>query len=102
MKKYLIIIFTILISIISLIYFFKIREFNNYKTVGNKIIEKVFLYKKINKELPNSISDFDSNKEMGEGPYYEKIDDTTFIVYFNIGFDDKIFYNSNDGEWKKN
>ena len=48
----------------------------------------------------NSVSEVKTDIEMGEGPYYEKINDTTFIVFFNIGFDDKIIFNSNSKRWK--
>ena len=79
---------------------FKKQEFSNYKEKGSVVVEKIFNFKKLNSRLPNSISEFEINLEMGEGPYYEKLNDTTFIVFFNIGFDDKIIFNSNKKIWE--
>jgi len=90
----------IIIIIVSVFTFLKRQELSNYKEKGNKLVEMIYEFKKINFRLPNSVSEVKTDIEMGEGPYYEKINDTTFIVFFNIGFDDKIIFNSNSKRWK--
>lgn len=50
----------------------------------------------------NSHDDLECDLEMGEGPYYKKLNDTVFIVYFNIGFDDSIIFNSREKKWEVN
>lgn len=64
------------------------------------MIKEIYEFKAINYRLPNTISELKAKIEMGQGPYYEKLNDTTFIVFFNIGFDDKIIFNSNEKKWK--
>lgn len=78
----------------------KNNEYNNFEKKGNKMVEKVYQYKKKYNKLPTIISDFTSEIEMGQGPYYKKLSDTIFIVYFNIGFDDKLIFNSAEKVWK--
>lgn len=100
MKKTIIYILITIIIISS--FFFILRNYHlySYQQKGNELIKEIYEYKKDNHKLPNSISDFKFYTEMGEGPYYEKLNDTTFIVYFNIGFDDQIIFNSNIKGWK--
>ncbi|NRT14667.1 uncharacterized protein YxeA [Flavobacterium sp. 28A] len=100
MKKIIISILTILTIIISVYFFLKHEENNSYEQKGNKMVMQIYEFKKNHNKLPNSISDFKADTEMGEGPYYEKLDDSTFIVFFNIGFDDKIIFNSNYKKWE--
>lgn len=100
MKKIIVYIIIITVFIIGLFLFLRNQELYSYKEKGNELIREIYNFKKVNHRLPNSISDIKADTEMGEGPYYEKLNDTTFIVYFNIGFDDKITFNSNKNEWK--
>jgi len=91
----------IIIILISGVYFILIKiQIRGYKEKGNIMIEKIYNYKKQNGSLPNSYNDIELDLEMGEGPYYKKLNDTVFIVYFNIGFDDSIIFNSSKKEWK--
>ncbi|HBK70122.1 MAG TPA: hypothetical protein DDZ39_00435 [Flavobacteriaceae bacterium] len=102
MKKTLtyILIITILISGV---YFVLIQlQLRGYKEKGNVLIEKVYNFNKENGSLPNSHDDLECDLEMGEGPYYKKLNDTVFIVYFNIGFDDSIIFNSREKKWEVN
>ncbi|NRS90406.1 uncharacterized protein YxeA [Flavobacterium sp. 7E] len=100
MKTIIISILTIFTIIISVYFFLKHEENNSYEQKGNKMVMQIYEFKKNHNKLPNSISDFKADTEMGEGPYYEKLDDSTFIVFFNIGFDDKIIFNSNYKKWE--
>ncbi|SHG47270.1 hypothetical protein SAMN05444396_1196 [Flavobacterium segetis] len=100
MKKIIISILIILAIIIGVYYFLRHEENNSYEEKGNKMVIQIYEFEKIHNKLPNSISDFKADTEMGEGPYYEKLNDSTFIVFFNIGFDDKIIFNSNNNKWE--
>jgi uncharacterized protein YxeA len=101
MKKFYIYIIIIWIIIFSSILFFRNKEYHNFVKKGNKMISKVYLYKKKHNKLPDSTSNFTVNSEMGQGPYYEKLNDTIFIVYYNIGLDhDQLIFNSSTKEWK--
>lgn len=100
MKKIVIYTFIICFALFLLLVFLKKREKDNYIKKGDKIISMVLNHQKVYKELPNNLSDIFHSEEMGEGPYYEKLNDSTFIVYFNIGFDDKFTYNSKYNKWE--
>lgn len=100
MKKILVYIVIIAVTIIGFFLLLKKQELYSYKERGNELIRKIHKFEKVNHKLPNSISDFEVDTEMGEGPYYEKLNDTIFIVYFNIGFDDKLIFDSNKNDWK--
>ncbi|RPD96681.1 hypothetical protein EGM88_09995 [Aureibaculum marinum] len=100
MKKIVISISGSLILIIAAYFFLRKSQLNDYKERGDIIVQKVKNYKFRNGNLPNSVIDINSDLEMGEGPYYEKLNDTVFIVYFNIGFDDMLLYNSSKNEWE--
>lgn len=100
MKKIYIYLMIICVVIFSIFFFLRHKEQNNYIKKGNIIVNKVYQYKKEFKKLPNTISELTNILEMGEGPYYEKLNDSTFIVFYNIGFDDKFIYNSNKKEWQ--
>lgn len=91
---------SIAVIIIAIYFFLRFQEFNSYTKRGDELISKINKFEKIENQLPNATSDFKVDIEMGEGPYYEKLNDTTFIVYFNIGFDDKIIFNSNKKKWE--
>ncbi|WP_036385383.1 hypothetical protein [Muricauda sp. MAR_2010_75] len=97
----------ILFSVLALLllfgstFVFKLSERNAYKSRGEALILKVETYKKKNDSLPETIKDIDqSNVEMEEGPYYDKISDTDYRIYFNIGFDKQLVYSSKTRKWE--
>ena len=101
MKKIIIVLIIGIIAILGTIYIFNSLENSRYKKEGENLISKIEDYKKNKGNLPEKINDPDeSNKEMGEGPYYRKIDESTYNVYFNIGFDNQIIYDSKTKKWK--
>jgi hypothetical protein len=100
MRKITISILIILTIIVIVFLFLRHEELSSYKEKGNKMVRQIYKFEKINHTLPNSISDFQVDTEMGEGPYYEKLNDSIFIVYYNIGFDDKITFTSNKKTWE--
>lgn len=95
----------ILISIaffISLLVIIALRNFesNSYKNRATVFIEQVEKFKTTNGVLPNTISECGLSEEMGDGPYYKKINDDFYMVYFNIGFDDAVVYYSDTKTWE--
>lgn len=100
MYKKIILTIIFLILLVLTYYYLSHNQIQRYKTKGNFIIDQVYDFKKRNGYLPHSYKDFNQDEEMGEGPYYKKLNDTTFEVYFNIGFDDSIIYNSSTKKWE--
>jgi len=102
MKKVVIGISVVVLIVVASVFYLRNTENRNYKAKGKQLIEKVEKYKKEYGKLPESTSDLGVQAEMGEGPYYEKLDSTNYTVYFNIGFDNTLMYHSDTGEWKEN
>ena len=100
MKKLFIYLFIIFFAIYLIFLFLRFKENKSYIEKGNKIVNKIYEYKTIHKKLPNKLSDIYLDLEMGEGPYYKKMSDSIFIVFYNIGFDDKIIFKSNLNKWE--
>lgn len=98
MKKS-IIVFIIITIIIFIIVILRKCEYNNYLNKGEELIILVEKYKQNTGKLPESVSELGIKETMGEGPYYEK-KDTSYIIYFNIGFDKSLIYDSNNKKWQ--
>jgi hypothetical protein len=101
MKKIIIGILAIILISVVVFFYLRIAEDEEYKEAGSLLVEKVEKYKLENGKLPETVSELHLKSEMGEGPYYEKIDSLKYIVYFNIGFDDMFMYNSETNIWKE-
>lgn len=56
-------------------------------------------YKKDGQYYPDSINDININDNMGNGPYYKKINNSEYVVFFCIGFDKYYVYSSRKKEW---
>jgi len=97
---------TLAFVLIALVLFFCLRyiQERNYVKKGKIVIEAVESYKDQYGVLPNTIDDLTIDStfklEMGIGPYYEKIGESEYIVYYSIGFDDYFVYHSTMEEWK--
>ena len=102
MKRIIIGILILVVVCLSTIRLLGYLEYKNYKDKGAVLVEKVEEYKaKLNK-LPKSEEDIDFSFEMGNGPFYEKIDSLRYIVYFSFGLDHDTFtYYSETKEWKE-
>lgn len=100
MKKIVIGISVVLLFAV-VVFYQRSTESQNYKERGDQLIEKVEIYKEQHGKLPETVADLDIEPEMGEGPYYEKLDDGQYTAYFNIGFDDMYAYYSDTGEWNE-
>ncbi len=101
MNKVVIRVLVVAVILSGVFVYFRNAENKTYKTKGNLLIEKVELYKSQNSRLPKSLEELNIEPEMGEGPYYEKIDSVKYIVYFNIGFDNTFTYFSDTETWKE-
>lgn len=101
MKKSIIGILVVVIVLLGAFFYMRISENQEYKEKGSLLIEKVEKYKLQYGKLPESVKDLNIQSEMGEGPYYEKIDSIKYTVYFNIGFDNTLNYYSDTGEWEE-
>ena len=101
MKKIIIGLSAVLIVMIAMVLYLRNSEDKNYKEKGQKLVVKVEEYRKQHGKLPQSITDLGIKEEMGEGPYYEKIDNAKYEVYFNIGFDNTLTYYSDTEKWKE-
>jgi hypothetical protein len=84
---------------IAVFLYFRYTENKSYISKGSELIEKIEEYKQEYGELPETVSDFGVIETMGEGPYYEKIDSLNYIVFFNIGFDNRKVYYSHSKKW---
>lgn len=101
MKKLIIVISVVVIIILGVFFYLSTLESQEYKEKGSLLIEKVEKYKSQYGQLPESVKNLKIESEMGEGPYYEKVDSLKYIVYFNIGFDNMLTYYSDTEIWKE-
>src|SRR5574344_851543 len=94
-----IIIIFVLTAMLIVWYLLAYRENSYYQQQGTLLNEKIETFRRIEKKLPNDFNELRIEEPMNEGPYYKKIDSGTYVVYFNIGFDNTIIYYSNTKEW---
>ena len=99
-KKVILGIFILVIICFTTIRLLGYLEYKSYKDKGAVLVEKVEEYKAKHNKLPKSEEDIDFTFEMGNGPFYEKIDSLRYIVYFSIGFDEYFTYSSETKEWE--
>jgi len=98
-RKIIITISVLTLTSIGSITYLIISNTNSYIKQGSILIKKVEEYKQQYNKLPKTITDLNIKESTGTCPYYELIDSTKYIVYFNIGFDNSFIYNSNTKEW---
>lgn len=102
MKKAIIITVISVVVLVSIWAILASLEYNSYVDKGQAMIDRVESYIESVGQIPDSRKLFDPyNAEMGQGPYFEKINNEEYIIYFNLGFDDRLIYNSNTKEWKE-
>ncbi len=99
MRKVLIIILSVFILIILCIFFMRYRENMQYEAKGQELINKIESFQRVNNKLPENLEDLGEEESMSIGPYYEKIDEHRYKVYFCIDFDIYKTYNSDTKEW---
>jgi len=91
---------TIMLLIMCTIFLLQYMEKKKMQKQGNELIIKIEEYRLRNKKLPENVSELGIDECEGSGPFYEKIDSTSYRVFFNIGFDDSFIYDSKIREWK--
>lgn len=89
----------LVVLVLAIIFILRLSENRSYKVEGQALVEKIENFKEMKGKLPDSISELGIDSEMGEGPYYKKESDSTYIVYFNIGFDNSLVFSSNTKKW---
>lgn len=91
----------IIALVFILIFILRFSEKGTYKSKGMKIVRDIENFRKTNGRLPISFKEISLSNEMGEGPYYKKESDSTYIVYFNIGFDNSLIFKSSSKKWEE-
>ena len=67
---------------------------------GNKVKEKVEVYKIKNGRLPNSLTDI-GEIDSEEGPiYYDKVDSITYMISFGLSLGESETYSSKTKKWE--
>lgn len=96
-----IILLIVLLLIISCLLYALFPHYKEYKKIGAEVIEKVENFQKYHDRLPSDLGEIGLVESMSDGPYYEIIDSSRYIVYFTLGFDYNFVYDSRDTEWRK-
>ncbi len=98
--KTLITLAAVLIILTAIIYFLRLKERNDYINIATPLIEKIEAYIYTNHKLPSDVYEIGEEEKMGIGPYYEKLNDSCYRIFFSIGFDDYFEYSSETKMWK--
>ena len=94
-------IFLIIFLVFLGFWFLFLKDFAVRKLMNesNVVINKIENFRNERNRLPNSLTEI-GIKETEYGPiFYEKRSELDYVIYFNIGFDDIRFYNSNNQKW---
>ena len=87
------------IIIITTIMVMSYMENEKYERVGGELINKIELYRNTHHKLPDNLEETNYVEVMDIGPYYEKIDEHSYRVYFCLGFDNYKMYDSRNRSW---
>ena len=99
MRKVLIGVLFVSTTIILCIFFMRYRENMQYEAKGQELINKIELFQDTNNKLPENLKDLGEKESMSIGPYYEKIGENRYKVYFCIDFDIYKTYDSATKKW---
>jgi hypothetical protein len=104
MKKIiLILLLSVGITYLGLRYYEIEKDKSICEAKGQVLIEKVEDFKTKNKILPDT-DNFGKEyivEDVYTEPFYKKVDDNSYIIYFNFGFDtDTYIYDSKTRTWK--
>ncbi|NCC99668.1 MAG: hypothetical protein EOL95_08230 [Bacteroidia bacterium] len=99
MKNKIIIIFCTLIVFVFALNVLRYQKNKDYQKRGSLLIDKIETFRQLEKRLPNDVKELGLEEPMNDGPYYERKNSVTYVVFFNIGFDNTIIYYSNKKEW---
>ncbi len=92
---------TLIVLLLIACLLYTLFPYYGYKKKGSEVIEKVENYQKNYERLLSNLGDIGIAESMSDGPYYEIIDSSRYIVYFTIGFDYNYIYDSKDKYWRK-
>jgi len=98
MIKTSVLVVSILIITFFVIYGLQKQENNNYYKRAIVLIDKIEAFKYAEKRLLNNVNELGLEENMNDGPYYEKKDSISYMIFFNIGFDNIRIYHSDKKE----
>ena len=75
------------------------KQETTYIKEGEVLIDMIETYKEQTGELPDSVCNLNVAETMQTGPYYLKLDNTNYQVYFCLGFDEYFVYDSKKRKW---
>ena len=101
-KYSILIIFGVFVLLFSFWYFY-LRTEREQRLIkdGNILIEKIEEFKEVHGRLPETISDLgmvDIDRGLNT-LYYNKINDSSYIVFFGQGLGESIIFNSDQMQW---
>ena len=71
----------------------------DYEKQGQALISLIEQYYLSYGKWPQDVRDVNWEEEMGIGPFYRLENDSTYIVYFCLGFDEYYQYDSSLKSW---
>ena len=92
------------IKILTIILFFGIFSCdlkNENQEYAEMLIEKVETFKKKNKRLPKSVSEFGLTEFMDSPTFYQLETDSTYIVWYGLSLGESKIYRSSTKKWTK-
>ena len=63
-----------------------------FQNTGEKLINEIECYQQAYGVLPEEMQVLEWGYDSGVGPFYEKKNDSTYTVYFCLGFDEYYIY----------
>jgi hypothetical protein len=90
------------LSIAAIVIYFLAVDYENkeYQERAFALIATVENHRVTHKVLPNNHEDLkDIPTIENDGPYYQKINDSIYEIFFTIGFDEAYVYNSAKKDW---
>jgi len=99
-KKYIIGILILIVAIV--IFIFSMQRWDEYKMEkrGNEVVSKVEQFRKDYGRLPESRGEMGLQDGETVQPYYIKRSDSSYEVYYTLGFDTGYIYRSDTQHWE--
>ena len=94
------IVLAIVIVLLLVLHLLSVQEDRGYERRGQVLIDKVEAFRQVEKRLPENVEELGLEEETNQGLYYEKRDSASYVVFFNLGFDNTKIYYSDKKEWK--
>lgn len=74
---------------------------NEEQQYAEELIKKVESFRKINNRIPENVSEIGILEEMDSPAFYQKKNDSTYIIWYGLSVGESNVYNSLTKEWKK-